>query len=81
MEAIIYTYDIERGLRFRINELVEDLDSAERTIFLTKMQTTVAGWQIKEDDTVIKEWWDRRARKYYATGVDSVYEWNEKDGE
>ena len=68
MEAIIYTYDVERGLRFRINEQFTDIPQAEKFIFVTKMCNDVAGWQIKSGDTVIKEWWDRGARKNWSSG-------------
>ncbi len=72
----MFTYDEVSGLRFRIEEKTQDLDSAHKLVFVTKLSSTLAGWKIyhlqKHEDYLVASGWDRGARKNWACGKEST---------
>ena len=66
----IYTWDELTGYRQKVTETHTDITETEKRIFLHKLKTCVVGWQIKQDGVVHSEWWDKKARKNYATSED-----------
>jgi len=68
----IFTYQIADRLKYRIEERCETLEDAQKTVFLEKLKNTVAGYKIytelKHENNLIEQKWDRGARKYWAQG-------------
>ena len=71
----IYLYDEQTGYRQQITETHSTLKSAEESLFMHRLKQQLIGYQIHNHHlpkrhTLIKEWWDRSARKNYATADD-----------